>query len=191
MNFIFSGSKGSFKQEILKLMEEEDVNKFIDGIIKLSPYFNDDDEYITVTTYMPESNPDILECLIPNTNININLKASTIAILAAILDVKLTRGFLNFLLNASGFNSCSVVRLDEEEGEKCIILEMLKTKPHIITKNILPPINKECFNNNLNCKYRINNQCTIEEKDIKEIFFSLCNKNVIREIKNDRYKYNW
>lgn len=189
MNFIFSGSKEKFKQEISKWIEKNDVNKFIDGIIKLSPYFSDD-EYITVTTYEPETNPDVLECLIPNTNYNINLKAVTITILAAILDVNLTQGFASVALAISGFNSHAVVKLNEIEGEKCVVLEMLRTKLRIITEDVLPPSNRECFNINLNCKHRRDNQCKIEDKDIQEIFLSLCNKNVIRKNGNGVYKYN-
>ncbi len=189
MNFIFSGSKEKFEQEISKWIEKNDVNKFIDGITKLSPYFSDD-EYITVTTYVPETNPDVLECLIPNTNYNINLKAATITILAAILDVNLTQGFASVALSISGFNSHAVVKLNEAEGEKCVVLEMLRTKMRIITEGVLPPRNRECFNINLNCKYRRGNQCKIEDKDIQKIFLSLCDKNVIRENGNGVYKYN-
>ena len=188
MNFVFSGSKEKFEQEISKWIEKSDVNKFIDGITKLSSCFSDD-EYVTVTTYVPETNPNILECLIPNTNYNINLKAVTITILAAILDVNLTQGFASAALSISGFNSHGVVKLNEIEGEKCVVLEMLRTKSYIITEDVLPPSNRECFNSNLNCKYRSGDQCKIEEKNIKKIFLSLCDKNVIQENGNV-YKYN-
>lgn len=189
MNFIFSGSKENLEQEVAKLIEKKDVNKFIDGITNLSSYFNDN-EYIIITTYIPEINPDVLERLIPNTNYNINLKAVTITILAAILDIKLTQGFASVALSVSGFNSHAIVKLNEREGEKCVVLEMLRTKSHIIVKDILPPSNRECFNINLNCKYRIDNQCKIKEKDVQKILLSLCNKNVIRENKDGGYKYN-
>lgn len=138
MNFIFSGSKEKFEQEISKWIKKNDVNKFIEGITKLSPYFSDD-EYITVT---------------------------------------------------SGFNSHAVVKLNEAEGEKCVVLEMVRTKLRIITEGVLPPRNRECFNINLNCKYRWGNQCKIEDKDIQKIFLCLCDKNVIRENGNGVYKYN-
>lgn len=189
MNFSFSGSKENLEQEITKMIEKKDVNKFIDGITKLSPYFCDD-EYINVTTYIPETNPDVLECLIPNTNYNINLKAVTITILAAILDVNLTKGFASAALSISGFNNHAVVKLNETEGEKCVVLEILRTKSRVITKDILPPSNRECINNILNCKHRSGDQCKIEEEEMKKILLSLCDKNVIRENGNGVYKYN-
>ncbi len=189
MNFIFSGSKESLEQEIAKMIEKKDINNFIDGITKLSPYFSDD-EYITVTTYIAETNPDVLEFLSPNKNYNINLKIVTITILAAILDVNLTKGFASVALSVSGFKSNGVVKLSETEGEKCVVLEMLRTKSGVITKDILPPSNRECINNNLNCKHRSGDQCKIGEKDIQKIFLSLCDKNVIRENGNGVYKYN-
>lgn len=189
MNFIFSGSKENLEQEVAKFIEKKDVNKFIDGITNLSSYFNND-EYITVATYIPETNPDVLEYLIPNTNYNINLKAVTITILAAILDVKLTQGFASVALSINGFNSHAVVKLNERKGEKCVILEMLRAKSHIISEEVLPPNNRECFNSSLNCKHRIGDQCKIEKKDVQKILLSLCEKNVIREIKDNVYKYN-
>ena len=73
MNFIFSGSKKELEKEILRFIEKKDVGKFINGITRLAPYLSQDDEYVNVTTSMPETNPDIMEYLIPNTNYNINL----------------------------------------------------------------------------------------------------------------------
>lgn len=191
MNFIFSGSKENFEHELSKMIEEKDINKFIDGITKLSPYFCSDDEYITVTTCIPETNPDIMECLIPGTNFNVNLKAVTITIIAAILDVSLTKVFATATLSMLGFNSHAIVKLNETEGEKCIVLEMLRTKSRIIFEDILPPNNGECLNNNLNCKYRINGKCKIGKNDIQGNLLSLCNKNVIRESGKGVYKYNF
>lgn len=190
MNFIFSGSKEKLEQEITKLIEKKDVHKFIDGITKLSPY-SSGDEHITVTTYISETNPDILQYLSASTNYNINLKAATITIIAAILDATLTQGFVSGTLLMNGFNNHALVKLNETEGEKCVVLEMLRTKTHTITDNVLPPSNRECFNNNLNCKYRSSSQCKIEKKDIQKILLSLCNKNVIQENENGVYKYNY
>lgn len=191
MNFIFSGSKKELEKEILRFVEIGDVSKFISGLTRLASYFSQDDEYVDITTSIPETNPDIMECLIPNTNYNINLKVTTIAILAAILDASLTNGFASLALSLSGFNSQAIVKLDEYKGEKCIILEMLRAESHIVTESILPPDNKECFNCNLKCKYRIDSQCKINREDIHKIFEILCNKNLITEGDNGEYKYNF
>ena len=138
MNFIFSGSKKELEKEILRFIEKKDVGKFINGITRLAPYLSQDDEYVNVTTSMPETHPDIMEYLIPNTNYNINLKAATITILAAVLDTSLTNGFASITLALSGFNSHAIVKLDEYKGEKCIILEMLRAESHTVTESILP-----------------------------------------------------
>lgn len=192
VNFIFSGSKKELEKELLKIIEIKDINKFINGITKLAQYLNWDDEYVKTTTSIPEMNPDIMQYLIPNTNYNINLKAVTITILAAVLDVSLTKGFANLVLLLGGFNSHAIVKLDEYRGEKCIILEMLKAKSHTVTESILPPDNKECFNCNLNCKHRTDSQCKIKRDDIHEIFKTLLKKNIITNGNNNgEYKYNY
>ena len=191
MNFIFSGSKKKLEKEILRFIEKKDVGKFINGITRLAPYLSQDDEYVNITTTMPETNPDIMEYLIPNTNYNINLKAATITILAAVLDTSLTNGFVSTTLALSGFNSHAIVKLDEYKGEKCIILEMLRAESHSVTESILPPPNKECFNCNLNCKHRIDSQCKIKGEDIHKLFETLCNKNIIKKSDNGEYKYDY
>lgn len=190
MNFVFSGNEKDLENEISRFIEKGDVRKFINGITNLASCFNCDDEYVIVTTSVQNTNPDIMQLLIPNTNYNINLKAATITIIAAVLDVRLTNGFASLALSLSGFNNHAVVKLDEYKGEKCIVLEILRAKSHTVTEAILPPLNKECFNCNLNCKYRIDDQCKIKEDDIHKIFETLCNKNVIKESEHGRYKYN-
>lgn len=190
MNLIFSGSKKELEKEILRFIEIRDVNKFINGITKLAPYLSWDDEYVKIITSIPETNPDIMEYLIPNTSYNINLKAATITILAAVLDVSLTNGFASLVLSLSGFNSHAIVKLDEYKGEKCIILEILKAESRTVTESILPPDNKECFNCNLDCKYRFDSKCKIKREDIHKIFETLCDKNIIIENDNGEYKYN-
>ena len=86
-----------------------------------SSWNNDDNLSIKKSIYSDKFSEDPL---IPNTNYNINLKAATITILAAVLDTSLTNGFASITLALSGFNSHAIVKLDEYKGEKCIILEI-------------------------------------------------------------------
>lgn len=190
MYFTFSGNRVDLEKKISKFVEKGDIDKFIKGLTMLSSCFETDNEQIIISSNIPKSNPDIMELLIPETNYNINISALTVAILAIILDVKLTKGVLSTGLSAMGFNTHALSRIDEKNGEKCLLLEMLRTKSRTITEFVLPPIDKECFNNDLCCKYRIENQCKIKREDVHKILLSLCHKNVIKECENGRYKYH-
>lgn len=190
MNLIFSGNKRDLENKISEFVEKSDINKFINGLTMLSSCFDVDNEHIIITTSIPESNPDVMELLIPEMNYNIRITAFTIIILAMILDVKFTKGVVAYGLNAIGFNSNALVRIEEKNGEKCVLLEILRIKSHTITESVLPPTNKECFNNNLCCKYRSEGQCEIKKEDVHNIILDLCKKNVIKEYENGEYKYN-
>lgn len=191
MNFIFSGSREELEQEIIKYVSKDDVKKFISGMERLSPFFNNGNEIINISTTIPETNPDVMEYLIPGTNYNINLKAASIAIIAAILDIKLTNGFFRLPLDFAGFKSRAMVTLNEWEGEKCLILEMLRAESRIIDETVLPLSNGECINNQLQCKYRMDGQCRIRKEDVCKILIRLCDKNVVREKGYGKYQYNW
>lgn len=190
MFFTFSGNREDLAKGISKFVEKNDIDKFIKGLTMLSSCFETDNEQIIISYNMPASNPDIMELLIPETNYNIKISALTVVILATILDVKLTKGVMLAGLSAMGFNNQALSRIDERNGEKCLLLEMLRTKSRTITEFVLPPINNECFNNDLCCKYRIENQCKIKKEDVHKILLSLCQKNVIKECENGKYKYH-
>ncbi len=191
MNFIFSGNREELEQEILKYVSKDDVDKFINGMERLSSFFNSGDEFIDISTTIPETNPDVMELLIPDTNYNINLKAASIAIIAVIVDITLTKGFFRLPLDFAGFKSHAVVTLDEREGEKCLVLEILRAESRIIDETVLPLSSGECINNHLHCKYRMDGQCKIQKDDVCKILIKLCDKNVIREKGYGKYQYNW
>ena len=123
--------------------------------------------------------------------IYINLKASTIALLAILLDIKVTDGIANFVLAATGIDLRRVVKLDESEGEKCVLLEVYRKENHQANPDIFKQVcGKECINNDMNCKYRRNVVCAMDQERVKVIFESLHAKNVFT-MQNDCYKYNF
>ena len=62
--------------------------------------------------------------------IHINLKASTIALFAILLDINVTDGIANFVLAETGVNLSLIGKLDEAEGEKCVLLEVYRKEDH-------------------------------------------------------------
>ena len=124
-------------------------------------------------------------------SIYINLKASTIALIAFLFDINVTDGIANFVLAETGVNIRSIAKTDEAEGEKCVLLEVYRKENHQANPDIFKQVcGKECINNDMNCKYRCNGVCTTDQERVKEIFESLNAKNVFTK-RNDSYKYNF
>ena len=123
--------------------------------------------------------------------IYINLKASTIALFALLFDIKVTDGIANFVLAETGVNLRLIAKLDVAEGEKCVLLEVYRKDDHQADPDIFRPVcGKECINNDMNCKYRCNGVCTMDQERARNIFESLNAKNVFTK-RNDCYKYNF
>lgn len=76
-----------------------------------------------------------------------------------------------------------VYKINEENAEKCVLLELIRSNESIFESR------QECFNNHFRCKYRNDcGMCKIEEKDILLIIESLIDKGIITRIGNT-YKY--
>lgn len=126
-----------------------------------------------------------------SSGIYINLKASTIALLALLFDINVTDGIANFVLTATGANLRLIAKLDDAEGEKCVLLEVYRKEDHQANPDFFKQVcGKECINNDMNCKYRRNGVCTMDQERVKEILDNLSDKNVLTK-RNDSYKYNF
>ena len=123
--------------------------------------------------------------------IYINLKASTIALFALLFDIKVTDGIANFVLAETGVNLRLIAKLDDAEGEKCALLEVYRKEDHQADPDIFKQIcGKECINNDMNCKYRDQGMCTINQIKVNEILDNLNDKNVLAKV-NEFYKFNF
>lgn len=148
------------------------------------------DEKIETSIEIPDSSPGMLSLIIMRKNLYINLKVSTILIVALLLDIHMTKGFAQLLIAMMGISSRAIVAFSEENGEKCIIKETLKTQDKIGHPGILSKFRGECCNNNLNCKYRTEGMCCCTQDKIKEIFDDLVSCNMFKKV-GDFYKYQW
>lgn len=186
--FTFKGTEENLKSKVSELMPETESQVFIDNIEKIIEFL-DDDEYVEKRLSFPESRPGSLLFLVPKTNYNINIKAITVATLALLFDIKLTYGILSAFLGLTGFNSHSIILLNEIDGEKCLVIEALRNK-RIVSKEVFSNYNYKCANNRLNCKYKNEETCNIEKTDIEKILDVLCDKNVFTKT-GGKYKYNF
>lgn len=120
----------------------------------------------------------------------VNVKTATVALAALILDITLTKGAAATLVSLLGMPTAAIVKLDESNGEKCIVKETVSTKCKTGNENILAEYNGECCNNNYKCKFNRGGKCMCKKTDIVAIYKDLVRKNVFKQ-HGDFYKYNF
>ena len=181
--------------EVYKKIASFGLNNMCDAeqIITFLKYNGDllcSNEKIETRIETPKSSPEMMNMLIMRKNLYVNLKVSTILIVALIFDIHLTKGFAQLLTAMLGVSSQAIVTFSEAKGEKCIIKETLRTKDKTGNPDMLSKFKGECCNNNLNCKHRIDNKCYCTPDKIKEIFDNLVDCNMFKK-EGDFYKYQW
>lgn len=148
------------------------------------------EEVIETSMEMPPSLPGMMSLVIMRKNLYVNLKLSTILIVALLLDIHITAGFAQMLTAMMGVSSHAIVTFGEENGEKCIIKETLRTQDKVGHPDMLSKFHGECCNNDLKCRYRVDDKCYCSSERIEEILAGLASCNMfIKE--GDFYKYQW
>lgn len=174
------------KDKIKDLISDDEK---LELVVRIVPILNKPLGVHAIFTCLPFFPPILIPGL--GYNIYINLKASTLAIIALILDIKVTNGISSFILAATGVNIRSIAKIDENIGEKCVLLEVYRKEDHQANPDIFKQVcGKECINNDMNCKYRSNGVCTMDQERVKGILDNLSDKNVLTK-RNDSYKYNF
>ncbi len=122
----------------------------------------------------------------------VNVKIATLLICALLLDIKFTSGVAATIISLAGIPTKSILKLNEKDGQKCILRETLKLKGKTADKYILEKFKGECPNNNLStCKYRNGMRCSCSPELVEEILASLADNNVFIKDGYDRFKYCW
>lgn len=171
----------------LGIEKEDDINTFLEYIYKNKDVLSSD-EVCEVQMSFPAYKPGMMSLMIATNEYYINLKYSTIIILALILDIELTKGFASVLLGFLGMANATFVKISEYNGEKCIIKETINQKGKIGNESILAKYHGECCNNQYNCKYQNTDRCKCKKNDIINIYNSLCEKGIFKKNASN-YKY--
>ena len=108
----------------------------------------------------------------------INIKITTILILVYLLDYKFTHGAAAALSSIMGIKTGAIVKLQEENGEKCIFKELTLQKKQG-DKNVLKKFKGECCNNHYQCCYRSEGKCNCSKEQIEIILNSFASKNIV------------
>lgn len=170
--------------------DSENARAIVDYLIDNKDIL-DSEESLTTSIDFPSFPSGVVGFMTPEYNYYINIKITTIVVLALILDITLTKGVISTVLNMCGFSSTSVVKLDERNGEKCIVKETLLIDNKIGSQNILSRFAGKCCNNDLNCRFRDGDDCTCRKEDIITIYQRLTEKNLFKKICDDCYEYQW
>ncbi len=196
----FSGTGEDLKKQLSLIMPHEDADKVIDNLllIKGAGIIKDDSEFIrTEFNYNYEEseigehpNDIVLHDLIGTPYYNIRVGALTLIAVAVMLDIHLTLGFASAALMILGLDGKAVVKVETFNGEVCLIQEALQNKIHMIDENVLNSFNHECVHNDLECRYRVDDKCTIKKSEIKSTLDDMCQNNIFSKI-GSMYKYNF
>lgn len=111
-----------------------------------------------------------------NGTYSLNIKKSLLVLIAFALDIKVTYGVASLALQITGLDGQVLYKLNQENGEQCIAREIILNK--YVDKNILS--SKECLNNDLPCKHRIDGQCKCSSETVEKILEKLEEHFVIR-----------
>lgn len=107
----------------------------------------------------------------------INIKATTILILIYLLDYKFTHGAAAALASIIGVKTGAIVKLQEENGEKCILKELMMQKKQG-DKSVLKRFKGECCNNHYQCRYRSEGRCNCSKEQVESILDSFVTRNI-------------
>lgn len=156
---------------------KEDAKRLLDFLKANKSILSETEKYSLDTTY-PSPPPGMMCMMVARYDYYINLKVTTIALVALLLDINVSKGIASTLVSLSGAPSQAFVKLNEENGEKCILKETLLQPRKKGNKEILNKFNGECCNNHMDCQYRRANECRCTEENVLSIYERLTEKNV-------------
>jgi|GEM_PF-5102047 len=196
--FEFSGTESDFYDTIRNLLSvvknQDEIRQseeyarhifqalFSEGIIKKFNIQLDSDEKVYIERVAPPAKENLLSLIIYKYKYYINLKSTTLALLALLADSYMAKevgiGGASIVLAMLGVNFRAFARVPDSSGERCVLIETHRKKEGAL--NIFDDIiGHECVHNNLNCKYKDNGICTISKLDVEKLFDTLVNKNIL------------
>lgn len=179
--------KNSDKSKVMKQLNEITnsgvlVDKVFDFIQENQEMLNED-EYLKIKKEFPEISPGSIGMMILKNKYSINIKKTTIVILAFFLDMEFFNGIVNLSLNLTEFQSNAIHKIKIEE--RCLLLDMISTKKR--ENKDFNYHNKECVQNNIECGFRDNYMCNRSSEVINGQLKDLLSKQIIKK-KNGLFK---
>jgi len=169
--------------------DKEGAKKILDFLCCHSDIL-DESEIVEICS---EHKDGMMSLTLFDSSLYVNIKTTTIVMVAFLLDITLTGGVSALSLSLLGVNNRAFARrIQEKEGEKCIVKETLMRKPQTGNINILDRYEEKCQCLDSQCKFRNMEQCNCTHDDIVSIYENLSGKNIFK-LSTDRrnYIYQW
>ncbi|MCH5163581.1 MAG: hypothetical protein J1F36_01040 [Clostridiales bacterium] len=190
----FKGTETQVCKKLVKAgigKDENEAKQFLNNLIRNKQILSDSESanmeyYFSSGSY----NPGVHYFMTPSYNYYISVKFTTIFIIATIFDITLTKGFVSSATSFLGIQKQGIVKLDENNGEKCIAKQTALTKNKIGTQDILSENNGQCCNKNFKCQFNIEGICHCDNSNIITIYENLTQKGVFKKHEN-KYKFNF
>jgi hypothetical protein len=163
-----------------------DVDRLFQELIKNPPCYDAVDK-VSSRYEIPysDSPAGVMQYLIPKTKYFINIRLSTIAIIALILDIKWTKGFASLLAAIVGNTGQSFTLLTS--NQRCVLQFILDNKQRYldVTKYLST---KECMHFDMeHCSLRSGTSCNYSQTNLLKDLEELARKNVLIE-ENGMYR---
>ena len=171
-------TKNSGKSDVIKQLNGiTNSNALADKILNYVKEHKDilgDDEYLNIEN--PKLPHGFSGIIMMEEKYSINIKKSTIVILAFILDLAFSKGIISLGLGLAGFSSQTLHKIEDEE--KCLIADILIGKKRNASE--FDYYNNECVQNDILCSYRDDGVCKRPAEVINEQIKRLMDLKIIK-----------
>jgi len=158
------------------------VRKIFDFIKNNNEVLSEGEYFKEEITY-PPMRAGVMSFMIPGTKYNINIKKTTIVVLAFLLDLSFSRGIASLALGVAGFSTQTLQSI--EDKERCLMLDILMKEKK--DNNDFNYYERKCIQNDIECPFRYNHNCQRTIQEIEALLTNLEKKEVIAHVSR-KYK---
>lgn len=130
----------------------------------------------------------MLGLMIMDYNYYINIRVGTAFLLSLFVDNSIGLPVASGYLTVRGMNRL-IEKIDETDGTKCILLEILRVPNKVCKDDILMDFKGECCNNYLKCQFRKDSRCICTAMNVKNIMEQLADMGILRK-EGEIYRYS-
>ncbi len=161
--------------------------KLITFLIKEKNILCEDESY-RMEACEEESDSKMLGLMIMDYNYYLNIRVGTAFLLSLFIDNKIGLPVASGFLTIRGMNRL-LEKIDENDGTKCILLEILRVPNKVSKEDILMDFKGECCNNFLKCHFRKDNKCVCTAVNVKSIMEQLVDIGILKK-EGEMYHYS-
>ena len=158
---------------------KEEVERLLDLILERTQILSDDEE-VECQSFDKEESGVKSGFLAEDLHLYISIRKTTLALLAclvpSVIPFELLLAFLGVSLEGAFFK-----RLNEWEGELCILSEGIACGNKGADKKLLRNFRGECVNCQYRCKYRKEDACICKPEDVGEILEALWEDGILEK----------